>query len=216
MPGTRGAVNESGFPLQIWVQHRVEETRADHGWTVLTSEHRYLDADGIGFADLTFSNRMMRAIIECKRHDATWTFLITRADERNVARTRSLWAARQKRQSGWLWGYFDRQSPPASMQSSFCVIKRAGGNREQLEVTAGALVRAMESIAVSEMRMLRTDLAFYVPVLVTTANLLVIEFDRPPLPYRSLLLACPDAVRHPLSGLVRPERSRSGVRAILA
>lgn len=176
MTEKRGAVNESGFPLQIWVHDQVEETRADHSWNVVTSEHRFVDAEGEGFIDLVFEKGMMRAIVECKRHDATWTFLVTRADERNVTTTRALWSILQK-QRGWLWGYCDRHAPPESMQSSFCVISRPSGNREQLEGPAGTLVRAMESIAVSEMRLQRTYLAFYVPVIVTTAKLFVIEFE---------------------------------------
>lgn len=35
------AVNRSGFPLQIGLEHYINETRKSHGWTVIYTEHSW-------------------------------------------------------------------------------------------------------------------------------------------------------------------------------
>jgi len=71
--------NESGFPLQIAIEHVVRQTSAAHGWQVRHSEHAWHNpADGqSGFIDLVLSdsNGFAYAVVECKRvRNTTWLF----------------------------------------------------------------------------------------------------------------------------------------------
>lgn len=71
--------NDSGFPLQIAVEHQVTATTVSHGWLVRYVEHSWsnrLDGQS-GSIDLVVEDRYGTTflVIECKRvRESTWLF----------------------------------------------------------------------------------------------------------------------------------------------
>ena len=179
-------VNESGFPLQIAIQHAVEASAKSTAWRVRYVEHGWVhpDALGKGFIDLVlhaFDGRQF-LVVECKRRvDADWVFMHSSGRTSN-RRHAKVWVTMaidaEIRQHGWSDCQIDIPCP----EVNFCAIRgQSKGDRvPMLERIGGDLVLATEALAHSE-RDFRTPairyLRAFTPVIVTTANLSVADFD---------------------------------------
>lgn len=77
--------NDSGYPLQIAIEHLVSSTRNQHGWSVRYSEHGWTNPDDqqSGYLDLVLQDRHASTFltVECKRpRNATWSWLFLNSD----------------------------------------------------------------------------------------------------------------------------------------
>jgi hypothetical protein len=178
--------NDSGFPLQIAVEHVVAETSSQHGWRVRYTEHSWVNRldDQSGFIDLVLQHRDGNTclVLECKRvREATWLFLHSdgAAKERRHAKS---WVSRYSDGQMKFFGWNDVPVDPSSPEALFCSVRGQTSNdkRTMLERIGGELISATEALAQEE-RDFRPQaqemLRFYFNVIVTTAELKVAKFS---------------------------------------
>jgi len=190
---SRPIANSSGFPLQIRIAEIVGSSSI---WRVLLEEHPWASAEtqSEGFIDIIIEGRdpvdFQAMVIECKRvRQTSWVFLIPKPspNERTHAR---LWHSRHNYKKWNNFGWEDRQTEPKSYESKFCAIQgQEGGRKTLLERTASELVNSIESLAYQEKELeerrfqedptnyQRWFQRVYIPVIVTTAKLIVARFD---------------------------------------
>jgi hypothetical protein len=178
--------SDSGFPLQIALQHAVEAGASRTGWQVRYIEHGWVHPEGgaSGFIDLALDSRLGSCIlvVECKRQrDATWVFMHhsgTAKDRRRAKAwvTHSIWDNVQTH--SWMETPLD----PACPEATFCAVRgQSSSDRATLLERLGSeLVLATEALAHSERDFHKSQTVTtrtYFPVLVTTARLKVADFD---------------------------------------
>jgi len=178
--------NESGFPLQIAIEHVVRQTSAAHGWQVRHSEHAWHNpADGqSGFIDLVLSdsNGFAYAVVECKRvRNTTWLFFAGTGSLARRYHCRA-WATHYRNGSFNAFGWFEVSIDPATPEANFCAVRGQSTNDRNtlLERVAGELISSTEALALAERDYRRQEaesLRLYFNVIVTTATLKVAEFD---------------------------------------
>lgn len=177
--------NDSGFPLQIAIQHQVTATTNDHGWTVRYMEHSWVNrSDGkSGFIDLVLQDRHQTTylVIECKRvKESTWLFL--RSDGLDKVRRHSKsWITYSENGKRKSFGWGDIAIDPKCFEAHFCSIRGQTSNDKPtlIERVGGELISATEGLAIEEMDFQpRTEapIRFYFNVIVTTARLKVATF----------------------------------------
>ena len=178
--------NDSGFPLQIAVEHQVAATAATHGWRVRYIEHSWINRlDGqSGFIDLVLQDRYGTAflVIECKRvREATWLFL--RSDGADKKRRHSkAWVSHYMSGGMKSFGWGDIAIDPPCYEAFFCATRGQSSNdkRTMLERIGGELISATEALALEEKDFrpqVETPIRFYFNVVVTTADLKVAKFS---------------------------------------
>lgn len=181
----KGHVNSSGFPLQIAIQHQVDEMTNRHGFRTLYSEHSWKNesTSESGFIDLIISNspQTLYMIVECKRvKDTSWIFMkdqgasATRRHAKAFIYTSSLSEIKR-------YGWADLHISPDTPESEFCVIPGTDQKSKSLiERSAAELVSSTEGFA-EECRRLslgdRDTFKLFFNVIVTTAKLQVCEYD---------------------------------------
>lgn len=177
--------NSSGFPLQIGISNIVNKSSK---WDIFLEEHPWrLDVSGSeGFIDLVVIDRMSQfetLVIECKRvRQAAWVFLLSKlpSSQRSHARIFGSQIADSKWKN---FGWEDRQADPVTYESQYCAIPgQEQGRKNLIERTASELVLSVEALANQERELQQekgaTDFSrVYIPVIVTTAQLFVAEFD---------------------------------------
>ena len=183
-------VNTSGFPLQIAIEHEVNQNQYEHGWYVVGREHHWMESQGgkDGYIDLVLSHMTYkyRAIIECKRQlDKSWVFLVS-SDDKKKNSAILLWS------QGLILGANDDatafkawdsvQIAPSSFTSSFCTMQGQSHNdKPMLERIGSEVVLMTESIAEEESAYVRSRIGafpvIYLPMICTTAKLLVCKFQ---------------------------------------
>lgn len=184
------SANSSGFPLQIATATAVNKS---YHWRVVFEEHPWRTDEGTqGFIDIVAANRkrlppLEFLVIECKRvRQSGWVFLVPKPSP-STRRQSILLGSHfdDDDESSRKYGWDNYPSDPPSLQSEYCVIPgQDQGRMNLLERTASELVESVEALA-SQERELHTRsgaTAFarvYVPVLVTTAKILVASFDPP-------------------------------------
>jgi hypothetical protein len=178
--------NDSGFPLQIAIQHQVEQASAGHGWSVRYAEHAWSNSsqEQSGFIDLVLQNRDETAflVVECKRvREATWLFL--RQDGLNkVRRHAKAWVSHCADDGKIkIFSWEDIAIDPPSYEGQFCAVRGQSINEKNLmlERIGGDLISATEALA-NEERDFRANgwsARFYFNVIVTTADLKVAKFS---------------------------------------
>ena len=132
-------------------------------------------------------------VIECKRVKQTkWVFLIPKPKPLLFSRARLL----ESRRTDLKWDRFDwheMQTEPRLYESQFCAIPgQEHGHRNLLERTSAELIQATEALAWQEKELFegnRTKIQkgpsllgyefyrIYIPVIVTTAELIISYFD---------------------------------------
>lgn len=178
--------NDSGFPLQIALQHLVNGATATHGWRVCHSEHAWTNpADSqSGFIDLVVRDQHDCAnfVIECKRvRNATWLFLNSSGSAKPRRHSKS-WVTRCRGGQIDKFGWNEVPIDPATQEAQYCAVRGQSTNDKNtfLERVAGELVSSTEALAVEERDYHRENedsLRFYFNAIVTTARLKVAEFD---------------------------------------
>lgn len=183
--------DSSGFPLQIKIADIVERHQR---WSVLLEEHPWntRDLTSSGYIDLIIqynNNQNVLMVIECKRvKEHNWVFLVPNDHnkESNLART---WYSRfiNKSWTGFNWD--DHYMEPYSLQSEFCAIPgQESGRNVLLDRSTSTLVNSVEALALQEKDRIDANLnhdvsqtnqfsRLYIPVIVTTASIVVSIFD---------------------------------------
>jgi len=188
-------INESGYPLQIKLENIINSSTQELNWRVLAREHRWVNAatGEEGFIDLVLDHRTYSAkfVIECKRVIGSWTFLIPNPSQ-YLARKYRLYHVSYA-SSDFSWTEID--AVPESHESAFCVME-VDGKRDSrtLEKISGELLLSLEHLAYEEANLYqemnkgldsqsqqrlhqRQTNMYYLPIIVTTANLQTCIFD---------------------------------------
>jgi hypothetical protein len=186
--------NASGFPLQIRIANVASSIAK---WKVILEEHPWHsdETNSKGFLDLVIIERdhqFESMVIECKRvRDTSWVFLVPKTDS-NKCPDACLWDSKyiDSRWEGFGWKPW--QAMPLSYESQFCAIPgQEHGRRNLLERTASDLIEAIEAFALQEKELQEklssenTRIGFtgfhfnrvYIPVIVTTAELVISHFE---------------------------------------
>jgi len=180
-------VNSSGFPLQIAIEHLIDRTTREHGWKTLLREHPWKNDNynTSGFIDLIVEDSRDKEqvlVIECKRvKEAQWVFLVPKLDsiDRKVCHC---WVSQRNQKSSLdtKCGWSNETKPPVTQLSEFCTVHGHDPKyRPMLERVASELVDATEALAKEEFELNfgTTLMRYYFPVIVTTAELKVCNFD---------------------------------------
>lgn len=178
--------NDSGFPLQIALQHSVDSRTSDHGWKVVHTEHAWANpADGkSGFIDLVLGNRhgFASLVIECKRvRNTTWLFLNATGSVTSRRHSKA-WTTHYRNGQLNAFGWFDVPIDPATPEAHFCAVRGQNTNDKNtfLERIAGDLISSTEALALEERDYRQENVErkrMYFNVVVTTAALAVAKFD---------------------------------------
>lgn len=179
-------LNESGFPLQIAIEHLVS-TVTPGGWRMRYSEHAWRSQDNsqAGFIDLVLQNQNDTAVmvVECKRvRDANWLFLSSTGTARSRAHCKG-WVSHHQQDSFKFFGWEDFPVDPQTPEASFCVIRGqdVNGRRPMLERVASEVVASTEALALQEKPLhvppSSRQFRMYFNVIVTTAPLLMAQFE---------------------------------------
>lgn len=178
-------INGSGFPLQIAVQHLVEQ--GDVGWRVRHKEHAWSNpTDGLsGFIDVVLQNSETNdsLVFERKRvQNAAWLFLSHTGALKSRLHCK-VWATIFKGKNPHFFGWTDVALPLETPEAQFCCLRGQSSNDKNtfLERVAGELVSATEALAREE-RDFRNDARescrLYFNVIVTTAQLYFAAYDK--------------------------------------
>lgn len=177
--------NDSGFPLQIALQHSVSASTATHGWQARHTEHAWTNSadNQSGFIDLVVRDRHDCAnfVIECKRvRNATWLFFNS-SGSANPRRHCKSWVTCYRGGQIDKFGWNEVPIDPPTPEAQYCAVRGQSTNDKNtfLERVAGEVVSSTEALAVEERNYRREneDLTrFYFNAIVTTARLKFAEF----------------------------------------
>jgi hypothetical protein len=176
----RKLLNASGFAFQLALESAVRSTPADEPWKVTGREHPWSTASGSGYIDLVLSRGNIHLVIECKRsRDAVWMFLMPDDKQLSRSHARVRWTdTRPQRPDLADWG--DVQVYPSSPEADFCVV-RGQGERDAplLERIAASVAESADGLSgdLLELRKGERRTSVIIPVIVTTAELLLSQFD---------------------------------------
>lgn len=176
--------NQSGFPFQIGVEHLVETSGS--AWRVLRREHAWFDGNRGGYIDLVLQSADDRLLLECKRRqDAEWVFMsAASAPTQNL--DFNFWVdltdreVHSLRRSGWLGGRVN----PYSHVAHFCTVRGSSGSGRDgvmLEPIASELASSLVAFGRAESAMdppRPGSPRIYMAAIVTTAKLVMLEFNR--------------------------------------
>jgi hypothetical protein len=178
--------NDSGFPLQIAVQHQVTTTTNSHGWKVRYTEHSWINKldEQSGFIDLVLEDTHGTTflVVECKRvREATWLFFRSDGSDTRRRHTKS-WVSHYSDGAMKSFGWEDLAVDPPCHEALFCATRGQSNNDKQtmLERIGGELISATEALAMEEKNFrpeVEAPIRFYFNVVITTADLKVAKFD---------------------------------------
>jgi hypothetical protein len=179
------AVNSSGFPLQIALEALVKETYREHRWRILFSEHSWANCNTheSGFIDLILqhADRSLLLVLECKRvQNSNWVFL--QGDESVNSRSHAkAWCTREEEGNILKFGWFDVTVDPSTAESKFCAVwGQDAKSRPMLERLAAEVVASTEGFAIEDQPFHKGSMGYerlYFSAIVTTANLVLCNFD---------------------------------------
>lgn len=179
--------NDSGFPLQIALQHSVDAAKATHSWRVRHSEHAWANSadNQSGFIDLVVRDQhdCANIVIECKRvRNATWIFFNSSGSPKPENHCKT-WVTRYKERRFSAFGWHEVPIDPATPEAQFCAMRGQSTNDKNtfLERVSGELISSTEALAVEERSYGSEDqesIRFYFNAVVTTATLKFAAFDR--------------------------------------
>jgi len=174
-------VNRSGFPLQLAVEHAVNNHNGHNEWKVYSQEHSWKNAstNTSGFIDLILIDQHQTSmmVVECKRVQNThWIFLSN--DSRQMQRRHfKPWITLIEENKAKKFDWANLAIDPSSPESSFCVVAgQDPKSRPLLERLASEANEATEAFAREDLAMLlgkNEDLRIYYNVIVTTAELVI-------------------------------------------
>lgn len=173
--------DSSGFPLQITIANVAKSLEE---WTVLEECPWHLPiTNSLGYLDLVLNKRTISLVIECKRRRETmWVFLIPKKNRSKRSHAR-LWCTEYSESGINSFGWQDFQVYENSYESEYCAIPGGEqGRLNLLERTASELIEAVEALALQERELREKNPSYYfpsriyIPVIVTTADLVVSHF----------------------------------------
>lgn len=179
-------VNSTGFPLQLGVKRKIEETFTEHRWTVMCMEHpwQHQESGVTGYADLVLklgcNTQVM--IVECKRMlDTEWIFLCPAASALPPRKwvVSKTWISYVVDKDVKRFGWDEMRIEPVGYRSEFCGIPKMDNKATtMLERVGSELIDATEAIASQERELYKDGrfLRAYHPVIITTAPLKVCSF----------------------------------------
>lgn len=181
-------INSTGFPLQIGIKRKVQESNTDHQWGIMSMEHpwKHPESGETGYADLILRSRCNTQImvVECKRMlETEWIFLCpsnTPAQPPSKRYISNTFITQMNNGDVTRFGWEQMQVEPSTYRSEFCGIpKMDNKSTSMLERIGGELVEATEAIAFQEKQIYNNEklLRAYHPVIITTANLKVCKFS---------------------------------------
>jgi hypothetical protein len=177
--------NESGFPLQIAIQHTVDESVFTTGWSVRYVEHGWLhpDTGSSGFIDLALqsSNAQILFIVECKRvQNSAWVFMHYSGNASPRLHCRA-WITHARDEEIIYHGWGNTTAEPACPEVTFCTVRGENSidKGSVLENIGSNLVLATEALAITErdFRERRESRRLHFQLIVTTAPLFVVDMD---------------------------------------
>jgi len=200
-------VNSTGFPLQLGIIRRVEETVGAHGWRVLSTEHPWENqhTETTGYADIILQSccESQMMIVECKRMlDADWIFLCPSAkagQEPKKWQVARAWVTQIDNGNPLRFGWDAMTIEPIGYRSEFCGIPKMDNKATtMLERIGSELIDATEGIAWQDSELLRpartalsrTFVRAYHPVIVTSAPLQVCKFSTNDISNNGEITAC--------------------------
>jgi len=177
-------VNSTGFPLQIGIKRKIEDTLTEHRWAVMSMEHpwKHPESGVPGYADLILKSRCntQMMVVECKRMlETEWIFL---CPSNSPSQPPRMWHMSNtfisliNNGEATRFDWEPMQVEPSTYRSEFCSIpKMDNKSTSMLE----QLIEATEAIAFQEKQICKNEklLRAYHPVIVTTANLKVCKFS---------------------------------------
>ncbi|MEW8201040.1 MAG: hypothetical protein AB2697_19825 [Candidatus Thiodiazotropha endolucinida] len=176
-------VNRSGFPLQLAVEHAVNNHSGHNGWKIYSQEHSWKNPSSgtSGFIDLVLidQHQLSMMVVECKRVQNTqWIFLSN--DSKQMRRRHCKpWITYIEEDKAKKFDWANLAIDPTSPESSFCVVAgQDPKSRPMLERLAAEANEATEAFAREDLAMLlgnNGDLRIYYNVIVTSAELVVCE-----------------------------------------
>ena len=176
-------VNRSGFPLQLAMEHAVNNHSGRNGWKVYTQEHSWnnTSSGSSGFIDLVLIDQYQTSmmVVECKRVQNTqWVFLSNNSKQMSRRHFKP-WITLIEEDKAKKFDWANLAIDPTSPESSFCVVAgQDSKSRPMLERLAAEANDATEAFAREDLAMLlgnRGHLRIYYNVIVTTAQLVVCE-----------------------------------------
>ena len=188
MKSAQDVVNESGYPLQLHLEKLITSSPETRNWRILAKEHRWVNADTKeeGFIDLILEREglVLKLVIECKRIIGNWIFLLPKNQSMSTREVRIL--CTDYGTSKFLWT--TKSLYPESNEAQYCVME-TGGKRDSrtLEKLAGENLLSLEYLAMQDADLFKSisdrigiprQQMFYLPIIVTTANLQTMTFDR--------------------------------------
>jgi hypothetical protein len=177
---------QSGFPLQMALDSVVQANSGQHGWRVATHEHPWSLHGHSGFVDIVLEKRIescaVRLAVECKKRKEQLLFFCPRGSSGQEARAKLRWGYRESEKvhpGGWA----EVHVVPASYESEFCSVGGEGDakRRSMLEGVAHDTSLAAEGVCNEELQLRENEpmgtALVYVPIIVTTADLVVCHLD---------------------------------------
>ena len=186
----RNIADSSGYLFQLGVEEKIRRTQQVHGWQWILREHAWSNtATGDhGFIDLVirklFGVRVVHAVIECRRRrDATWVFPIApEISSGRMAEREVVALAANPESEGLKVRPVQFAVEPESHQSEFCSMHGTERTRT-LEQWSSDLLVALDAFAVQTIEIHRSSIMeegrqwAFIPVMVTTARLVVCEVE---------------------------------------
>lgn len=178
------ALNRHGYFFQLRIESEILSNSERHSWMIVGREHYWqgIAPEAYGFIDLILRSDRILMAIEAKRVDeGSWVFIVADHLPNSAVRTNMLWTFR----SNWIEGiagWFDFTAQPESYEAMFCIRLIKDSKGEQLESVASSTLASLESLARENLTKTANignneSWNLYVPVIVTTAQLRICEYE---------------------------------------
>jgi hypothetical protein len=181
-------VNKSGFPFQLLLEKLITSSPETRNWRIIAKEHRWVNAETgeEKYIDLLLERESLpiRFVVECKRISGNWYFLMPGNPFNTTPNTKLFSVDYHDFQYSWK----DRNLYPESQEAKYCVMETDGKrDNRMLEKIAGETLLSLEYFAREDTKVMKStierlgisnSIMYYLPIIVTTANLNDITFNR--------------------------------------
>jgi hypothetical protein len=181
-------VNKSGFPFQLLLEKLITSSPETRNWRIIAKEHRWVNAETgeEKYIDLLLEREGLpiRFIVECKRISGNWYFLMPVNPFNTTPNTKLLSVDYRDYQYSWK----EKNLFPESQEAKYCVMETEGKrDNRMLEKIAGETLLSLEYFAREDTEVMKSiierlglsnSIMFYLPIIVTTAKLNDITFNR--------------------------------------
>jgi hypothetical protein len=175
-------INYSGFPFQTKVAEIIRNLGKSTGLSVISEEHHWknIDSQEEGFIDIVASNyaEVLRFVIECKRKDESWLYLIP-SNYKRKSTNRLLWGAKNKTKKAIDYANFITSD--GLYETNQCIVQSKNNKTNALfEKICSDLLASVEMLANQDLQVEIRDREYrvYFPLIITTAKLVAVEYDQ--------------------------------------